>query len=229
MQQTYAQQWSTALGMNIDATPATQDGIQRLAQSMANFLQMRDANSVMDKINAELNLLQHFGETIKLGLNYGNGIVVNEKTTQLADSFLVQATSCIKGEWPQAWGSDLKTPLLLFIAYSSASKALASGKQSIDWEKTLPLLTSSFVKTHGVEPLRAQMNGLDQLLPQVLGGAALALLDDSTMGDFGKRMHAFTAERVNDPVKPQPVEVLDILLAARKAPASVAPESPVQP
>lgn len=228
MQKTYAEQWSTALGINIDALSATQDGIQRLAQGMANFLHARNANSVMDKINAEMNLLQHFGETLKIGLNYGDGMVVNEETTRLADAFLVQATTAIKGEWPQAWGDNLKAPLMLFIAYSSANKALSEGRQVIDWEKTLPLLTASFVKTHGVEKLHAQMNSIEQLLPQVLSGAALALLDDSSMEGFAKRMHAFTEQRINDPVKPQPVEFLDILLEARKTPAPVAPEVPVQ-
>lgn len=228
MQKTYAQQWSTALGTNIDAIPATQEGIQQLAQGMANFLQMRGADSVMEKINAELNLLQHFGETIKLGLNYGNGIVVNEETTRLSDSFLVEATGAIKGDWPSAWGDDVKAPLMLFIAYSSANKALSQGRQHIDWEKTLPLLTSSFVKTHGAEKLHAQMNSLDQLLPQVLSGAALALLDEDGMNAFAKRMRTFVEQRGNDPVKPQPVEFLDILLEARKTPAPAEPTVPAQ-
>lgn len=228
MQKTYAEQWSTALGLNIDALTATQEGIQRLAQGMANFLHARSANSVMDKINAEMNLLQHFGETLKIGLNYGDGMVVNEETTQLADAFLVQATTAIKGEWPAAWDDNLKAPLMLFIAYASANKALSDGRQNIDWEKTLPLLTSSFVKTHGVEKLHAQMNSIDQLLPQVLSGAALALLDNDSMDNFSKRMHAFTEQRINDPIKPQPVEFLDILLAARKAPAQAATASPAQ-
>lgn len=215
MQSNFAHQWSTALGLNVSAISADQAGVQRLSQAMADFLQMRNANSVMDKINSELNLLQQFGENIRLKLDYGTGMVVNDETKQLADSFLLEAKDAVQGKWPEAWGESLKEPLMLFVAYATASNALFK-ETKIDWTLTLPILTSTYVKDKGPEKLRQQMNSIDQLLPQVLIGAATALLPLDASGHFNEKIKQFSAKQLPG-ARPLPVEFLDFLLEVRNS------------
>lgn len=228
MQSNFAQQWSVALGLNISAMPADSSGIQRLGQGMADFLQMRSANSVMDKINLELNSLSHFGEDVRLKLDYGNGMVVNDETRRLADAFLVEAKEAVQGQWPKAWGDDLKEPLMMFVAYAVASNALVK-EEKIKWQNTVPMLTASYVRDKGPEQLRAQMNSIDQLLPQVLTGAASELLTPESMAVFSEKLKEFSAVRLADGGKPEPVEFLDILLAARNTPAAGVTQDPAHP
>lgn len=216
MQSNFAQQWSTALGLNVSAISADNDGIKRLGQGVADFLQMRSANSVMDKINLELNILDRSGDDIRLKLDYGNGMVVNDDTRQLADIFLVQAKDAVQGKWPAAWGNDLKEPLLMFVAYALASNAIV-GAEKVEWRKTIPMLTAAYVRDKGTEQLREQINSIDQLLPQVLIGAASVLLDEKSMPVFAEKIHEFNEQRADKSVKPDPKEFLDILLAARNS------------
>ena len=220
MQSNFAQQWSTALGINVSAVAADQAGVERLSQSMVDFMQMRGANTVMEKINLELNSLEHFGESLRLKVDYGNGIVVNDDTKELADSFLLEATQGVQGKWPAAWGDDLKEPLMLFVAYTTASNALTKG-DNINWSKTLPLLAMTYAKEKGPEKLREQINSIDQFLPQVLIGAAQGLLDVSTMSDFSKKMQDFTEEHKGGP-RLEPVAFLDVLLEVRNKHLSLA-------
>lgn len=224
MQSNFAQQWSTALGMNVSAVTADQAGLQRLSQSMVEFMQMRGANTVMDKINLELNSLEHFGESLRLKVDYGNGIVVNDDTKQLADSFLLEAKQGVQGTWPAAWGDDLKEPLMLFVAYTTAHNALVK-EEKINWTKTLPLLAMTYAKEKGPEKLREQINSIDQFLPQVLIGAAQGLLDLSAMSDFNKKMQDFTAEHKGGP-RLEPIAFLDVLLEVRNRHLALA--APVQ-
>lgn len=228
MQSNFAQQWSVALGLNVSAIPADNAGVQRLGQGMADFLQMRSANSVMDKLNLELNALAHFGEDVRLKLDYGNGMVVNDETRRLADVFLVEAKEAVQGKWPQAWGDDLKEPLMMFVAYALASNALVK-EDKIQWQKTLPILTASYVKEKGPEQLRAQINSIDQLLPQVLIGAASELLTPEKMPLFSEKIKNFTDTRLSAGDKPAPVEFLDILLEVRNAPEVAVTQSPSHP
>ena len=215
MQSNFAHQWSTALGLNVSAINADQAGVQRLSQGMADFLQMRSANSVMDKINSELNLLQHFGEDIRLKLDYGSGMVVNDETKQLADSFLLEAKDAVQGKWPTAWSDNLKEPIMLFVAYCTASNAIFKEKK-LDWEKTVPILVGTYAKEKGPEKLREQMNSIDQFLPQVLIGAAMALLPMEALAEFNDKIKEFSATKLPGS-RPAPVEFLDILLEVRNA------------
>ena len=227
MQSNFAHKWSTALGLNVTAIGADQVGVQRLSQVMADFLQMRNANSVMDKINSELNLLQQFGENIRLKLDYGNGMVVNDETKQLADLFLLEAKDAVQGKWPEAWGDSLKEPLMLFLAYATASNALFKEKK-IDWTKTLSILTSTYVKNKGPEKLHQQMNSIDQLLPQVLIGAATALLPLDALDDFNEKIKQFGAKQLPG-ARPMPVEFLDVLLEVHNARLAAGAPAQAQP
>lgn len=210
----FAHQWSTALGLNVSAVNADQAGLQRLSQGMADFLQMRHASSVMDKINSELNVLQHFGEDIRLKLDYGDGMIVNDETKQLADAFLIEARDAVQGKWPQAWGEGLKEPLMLFVAYATASNATSEVK--IDWAKTLPMFIMAYVKEKGADKLREHTNSIDQLLPQVLIGAGMALLSLEGIEVLNEKVKQFAAKQVPNS-KPQPVAFMDILLEVHNA------------
>lgn len=219
MQSNFAQQWSTALGMNVSEAKADQAGLNQLSQAMTNFLQMRNATSALDKINTELNqILQQFDDGVKLKINTGNstGAVVNEDTKRLADAFLVEAKEGVQGKWPEAWGDNLKDPLMLFIAYATANNVLYKSDNSIDWSKTLPILTKTFAEEKGPALLREQMNSIDQLMPQVLTGAAMALLPLEALPEFNAKFAAFVPT-VPEGVRPEPVQFLDILLEVRTA------------
>lgn len=227
MQSNFAHLWSTALGLNVSALSADSAGVSRLTQSMVDFLQARSANTVMDKINSELKMLHSYGEDIRLKLDYGNGMVINDETRRLADAFLVEAKDAVQGKWPQAWGDDLKEPLMLFVAYASANNVLA-GEQRIDWSKTVPIMSMTYAKEKGPEKMREQINSIDQFLPQVLIGTAMALLSLESIPAFNEKIHDFTAKQAPG-AKPQPIEFLDILLEARNAHLAAGTPAPAQP
>ena len=72
MSSTLATQWSAALGMDISAVTATASGLQQLGQKMADFIAVRAQQSVLDKINTQMDSLAgQVTDLAKAGMSQG--------------------------------------------------------------------------------------------------------------------------------------------------------------
>ena len=215
MSSTLATQWSAALGMDISAVTATASGLQQLGQKMADFIAVRAQQSVLDKINTQMDSF-HIPDGPHLVVNNTYGVVVNEQTQRLADSFLVNAKEMMDGSWPSAWDTGVKDPAMLLISYLSGAAAHAN-KQEVQWTTAVIRMVEVYTKTHGADALMAEVDALDQLLPQVLTGAASALLDPAGLDRMQTALKAMRTATTQSEV-PKPSALLQVLLDSRTPP-----------
>ena len=149
----------------------------------------------------------------RLVVNNTYGVVVNEQTQRLADSFLVNAKEMMDGSWPSAWDTGVKDPAMLLISYLSGAAAHAN-KQEVQWTTAVTRMVEVYTKTHGADALMAEVDALDQLLPQVLTGAASALLDPAGLDRMQTALKAMRTATTQSEV-PKPSALLQVLLDSR--------------
>lgn len=218
MSSTFATQWSAALGLDIANVTANSQGLQQLGQKMADFIGVRAQQSVLDKLNTTLGDYTLGSQSApRLVIENSLGVVVNEQTLQLADAFLVDAKHAMEGTWPSAWNSGLKDPALMLIAYLSAA-AVQTNKDHVEWTWAVTKMVEVYTMTYGPTALMAEVNALDQLLPQVLTGAASALLDTEGMDRMHQALKAM--KPASNDFRPQPAALLQVLLDSRAPSAS---------
>ena len=215
MSSTLATQWSAALGLDISSVTANSAGLQQLGQKMADFIAIRAQQSVLDKINTTMDEFR-IPDGPHLVVNNTYGVVVNEQTQRLADSFLVDAKTMMEGSWPAAWDTGAKDPALLLISYLSGAAAHAN-KQEVQWTTAVTRMMEVYTKTHGPDALMAEVDALDQLLPQVLTGAAAALLDSSGLDRMQTALKSMRSA-TEQSVVPKPSALLQVLLDSRSPP-----------
>lgn len=212
MPSNFAQQWSLVLGFNIAETPATTEGISKIGQAIFDFKHDQNFSKNLEALNKELKSWS-LSSDLDVYLKKDSLSNVNDTSVMVVDSFMIDVVKAVQGTWPDSWNNELKEPLIVFAGYVAATNAVGEGK--IDWKAALPILVGTYINKHGIESLTEQIDGLDQLLPQVLTGIATTVLSLKGIEEMNIKMQELS-KNVQPGIKPKPSDFLDIVMQCQK-------------